>query len=311
MESTGIYVKELKNLNSTKEESLELVLKARTGDKIAEEKLAKNYLLLVVKIAREYLNMGVEYGDLIQEGNIGLLKSIHKFDETKGSPFSSCARFWIKAGITRNCLFNKKVVKLPENIQELMKSDRWNGIDYREYSIDKPNDEGDSMSDTIADTVNYDRFADNEESMILKAKVTNILKFLKPRDADIVKACYGIDRADSLDYEEAAELFNLTPTRISQIVRESVKQMRITHESLPESKTKEVEIISAIYGMDNYTVDVTDKVVDLYMKKENIKCSNRLGGDPCPGVTKSLSIQYIFEEEILTKRFTEGTIVKF
>lgn len=310
MDVLNVYLKELKNTNSNKEESLELIEKARQGCEAAREQIIKNYLLLVVKIAREYMNMGVPLGDLISEGNVGLMNALEKFDTSKGAPFSTCARFWIKQSIIRNCMHKKRIVRLPENISNLMMDGRWTGPDYRETSIDTPNDEGDSMAESIADTTNYDVFA-SEEEMLMKNKVETILSFLHKRDADVVKACYGIGMEKPMEIVEVAELFQLTTTRINQILRNSLKKMRVTHDSLPEAKTKSVEIVSAMYGANEDFVDVTDKVVDLYLNKENIKSANRLGGDPCPGIPKALVIQYIFEDELMTKSFSEGSIVKF
>jgi RNA polymerase primary sigma factor len=312
MDPIKTYLKELKNLNSTNDESLKLLaLYRENGDVNAKDRLAKNHLLLVVKKAREYMNKGVPLADLISEGNVGLLIAIEKFDTTTGATFSSYAQKWIKANIIRNCMHKKGVVRLPENVSELMRTDRWEGPNFRETSIDAKNDEGDSMAETIADK-DYieDMFSDNEEANLMKRKVEKILSFLKGRDADIVKACYGIGQAP-VDVEEAAELFELTTTRINQILRNSLKTMRISHESLPESKAKEVEIVSAKYGSDDAFIDVTDKVTDMYMKKDNIKSSNRLGGDPCPGIVKFLIVQYIYEDKLLSKTISEGSFLKF
>lgn len=310
MDATQIYLKELpSNEHSTKEESMELIALARAGDSKSREKVIKNYLRLVVKVSREYMNHGVPLGDLICEGNIGLLTALEKYDPERG-PFSTCAKIWIKQSIIRNCMHKQRIVRLPENVSELMRTNRWSGEGYSEISIDRPNDEGDTLSDDIPDNTDFDPFV-NEEAVIMKNKVEKILSFLKGRDADVVKACYGIGREDVLEVAEAAEMFGLTTTRINQILRNSLKKMRVTHYESPEVSIKEVEIISASYGADNSFIDVTDKVVDLYLAKENIKSCNRLGGDPCMGIQKSLTIKYIYGEAILSKSFSEGAIVKF
>lgn len=311
MDPIKLYLKELKNLNSTNDESIRLLELHRGGCLESRDRLVKNHLLLVVKKAREYMNKGVPLADLISEGNVGLLIAIEKFDLENGGTFASYAKKWIKASIIRNCMHKKGVVRLPENVSELMRTDRWDGPNFRETSIDAKNDEGDSMAESIADK-DYieDIFADNEENAAMKRKVERILSFLKGRDAAIVKAFYGIGQT-ALDVEETAELFNLTTTRINQILRNSLKAMRVSHDSLPESNVKEVEIISAKYGSDNDFVDVTDKVTDLYLKKDNIKSSNRLGGDPCPGIVKFLIVEYIYENEIRTKTVSEGSFLKF
>jgi RNA polymerase primary sigma factor len=308
-DATKIYLKELHNEHSTKEESMELIALARSGDSKAQEKIIKNYLLLVVKIANEYKFTGVPYGDLLGEGNLGLLVALEKYDPERGH-FSTCAKLYIRQGIIRNCMHKKRIVRLPENISELMRSDRWTGEGYSEISIDKPNEEGDTLSDVIPDKTDFNPFS-TEEAIIMKHKVEKLLSFLNKRDADVIKACFGIDRIEPLEVIEAAETFGLSTTRINQILRNSLKRMKISHEDLPDTIIKNVEIISATYGADETFVNVTDKVVDLYLKKENIKSCNKLGGDPCPGIQKNLIIQYIYEDEILSKRFGEGAIVKF
>jgi len=307
---TKIYVKELKNNHSTHDETLNLIKKIRQGDEKARDLLISNYLLAVVKIANQFSFTGIPLGDLISEGNIGLMTAIEKFEPGKGN-FYTYAEYWIKQAIRRNCYFKKGVVKLPENVIELMRSDRWKGLNYREFSIDLPNDEGDSMAESIADTSDYDPFTNKEESAALKNKVERILSFLHSRDAEIVKACYGIDREEPMEIPEVAELFNLSTTRICQILRSSIKKIRIDYNNLPEAKVKEVEIVSAKYGTEDNSVDVTDKVVDLYLANEIVKSGNKLGGDPCPGIIKALTVQYIYQETLLVKTFSEGSIVKF
>ncbi len=310
MDTLKTYMKELKNNNSTQAHTIELFEQVKNGCEKAKSELICNYLRLVVKIAKGYENKGVDLADIISEGNVGLLKAVEKYDPTKGA-FSSYATTWIKQSIIRNCMMNRRVVRLPENISNLMATDRWKGINYKEFSIDTPNDEGDTMADDIADHGAGNTPFYNEESVILKNKIERILSFLQDRDAEIVKACYGIDREKPLEVVEAAELFNLSTTRINQILRNSLKKMRVNNNHLPEIETKKVEIVSAKYGIDDKTVDVTDIVVDLYLANENIKSCNRLGGDPCPGVTKILTIQYILNDTLLTKTFSEGSIIKF
>jgi len=308
MEPINLYLKELKNEHSTKEESIELFIKAKGGDTKAKDRLLSNYLLLVVKIARTYANKGVSLCDLIAEGNIGLLNAFEKYDPEKG-PFSTCARIWIKQAIIRNCMHNNRIVRLPENISELMRTGRWEGALYGEVSIDTPNHEGDSMAEDLPSPSFEENIFQNEEEEKNKSTIKSLLKFLKHRDAEIVKAFYGIDREEPLEILEIAELFNLTTTRINQILRNSLKEMRISQEKTSECET--VTIISAEYGQDETYVNVTDKVVDLYIDREIIKSSNKLGGDPCPGIKKQLIVKFILGSEILTKSFPEGSTVKF
>jgi RNA polymerase primary sigma factor len=318
MDTINLYLKELSNDGSTKEESLELLIKAREGDEQAREKLTKNYLLLVVKIAREFMNMGVPLGDLICEGNIGLLTAVDKFKFEKGSAFSTCAKQWIRAAIIRNCMHKRRIVRLPENISELMRSDRWNGIQYREVSIDSPNEEGDSMAADIPDTSNFKFFMDEEE-MLTNKRVENVLSFLKDRDAQVIRAYYGIGKDNEpMEVEKVAEQFNLSTTRIQQIVKASIVTMREASDVKEVIRPKknlepveEVEVITALYGFDEKVFDVTEKLNAMILRKEKIRANNKLAGDPCYGKPKCLTITYIMGDHLLTQSFPEGSIVKF
>jgi RNA polymerase primary sigma factor len=311
-EVLNIYMKELSNAGSNKEESLELLRKAKNGDMQSRDILTKNYLLLVVKIARKYRDMGVLLEDIVAEGNIGLMTAIEKYDFEKGAPFSTCAKFWIKQAIVRNCMHKKRLVRLPEHVSELMRTNRWHGESYREVSIDTPNDEGDTMADMIVDHDQASPFQD-ENTLIAKRKLDTALGLLKSRDAEIVKACYGIGLEEPMEIVTAAKLFNLSTTRINQILRNSIKRMGSSEDEqvLVEDEGLPVEIISAMYGTENSKLDVTDKVVDLHLKGSPIKANNRLGGDPSPGNPKKLFISYIFGDVIFEKEFTEGSIAKF
>lgn len=304
------YLKELKNDHSTNDQTIDLIIRTREGDCAAKERLIKNYLLFVVKIANNYKNMGVPLADVISEGNIGLMNAIEKFDLNRGSSFSTCAHFWIKQSIIRNCMHKRRLIKLPENISELIRAGRWSGNAYQEVSIDSPNDEGDSMSESIADVESSNIFT-KEEDMLLKLKAENILSFLSFRDAAVMKAYYGIDRNDPLEPLEISKEFNLTSTRINQILRDSLHKLRVNCSNTPEYNVKKVEIVSAIYGANGRTIDVTDKVTDMHLNSHLIKVSNKLGGDPYFGIKKTLVIQFIHNEELHEKTFMEGKIVNF
>jgi RNA polymerase sigma factor (sigma-70 family) len=315
MDAINIYLKELrqarsaKKVDSTNEETNTLILKIKAGDEKAKDELVKNYLLFVLKEAKAFANKGVCLSDLIAEGNVGLLKSVDKYDPSCGV-FSSYAKLWIRQSIIRNCMMNRRVVRLPENVSNLMSTNRWDGPSFSEYSIDLPNDEGDTYAESLVDGGVHIPFMD-EDTIITKNKTERVLSFLQNRDADIVKAHFGIGREEPLEVAEIAELFGLSTTRINQILRSSLKAMRVMHNSLPEVKVEKVEIVSAVYGDREDTVDVTDKVNDLYMADENVKVSNRLGGDPCPGIKKTMKVQYIQNDELMTKVFSEGSVLKF
>lgn len=306
MDSVALYIKELRNDNSNKEESLELIRQIRSGDESAREKLIKNYLLLVVKIARIYKNTGVPLADLISEGNFGLMTAIDKFDISKGAPFSTYAKVWIKQSIIRNCMHKKRLVRLPENISNLMLSGRWEGEPHREVSIDAPNTEGDTMADDIPEIDTPNIFS-REEDMLVKAQVEKLLSHTKKRDADIVKACYGIGHEKPMDVAEVAELYNLTTTRINQILRNTLKKARSKQTA---NTFKVFKISSAKYGADGNYVDLTIKISQMHLQKEEIRVGNKLGGDPCKGMKKSLIVEFLCGDKVITKSFPEGTFAK-
>lgn len=304
-EIVNLYLKELSNENSTKEESIELIKLARSGDEIARERLVKNYLLFVVKIAKEYLNMGVPIADLISQGNVGLLTAVEKYHLDSGAPFSACARLWIKQSIIRNCLHNRRLVRLPENVSELMRTDRWKGDSYHEVSIDYKGEEGETMADFMEGDDN--RAFSTEEQMLIESKIKRLLSYIgKERDVEIVKACYGIGREKPLEIAEAAELFDLTTTRINQILRSSIQVMRKSERETPKEKSL---ILSARYGAEGNWIDVTGKVSEMFELGNEVKSSNKLGGDPCKGKPKMLVVEFVSEGETFTKKFPEGTII--
>ena len=311
MDTIAIYFKELKNVNSSKEESIELVKLTRLGDEKAKETLVKNYLLLVVKIAREYMDCGIPLSDLISEGNVGLLNAVEKFDISRGATFASCAQYWIKQSIIRNCMMNRRLIRLPENVSELIRSDRYDGPQIKEISIDVPNEEGNSLAENIADSDSGEDIYTKEEKKLLKEKTDKILSFLSERDANVIKAIYGIDRKDSLEISQASVEFNLTPARINQILNNSLKLMRMSYETLPGVKRTNIEIISAIYGVGDYTYNVTEKVKTILNKNEHVKANNSLGGDPCFGTAKKLTIRYKNNGVEMVKIFNEKAIVVF
>lgn len=303
------YLKELENKNSTQEKTIELIILARTGNLKARDELLENYLLHVYKVAREYSNMGVPIGDLVQEGNLGLITAVDKYDLENGAPFGSYSKYWIRQGIIRNCMHKRRIVRLPENISELIRTDRWKGSkDYKEFSIDMPYDDGGSFSDKLPSEDSH-TFLEKEEATIMGKKVENILSFLKNRDAEVVKAHFGIDREEALSVEEIAELFGLTTTRINQILRNSLKMMRESQEKSPRRDL--VQIISATYGTDEISIDVTKQITEMLENKECIKSCNKIAGDPCKGIAKFLFIQYRIDGQSFSKKFGEGSYVNF
>lgn len=310
MEATQIYLKELENKNVTQAQILALIIKARNnGDENAREEVLKNYLLHVVKIAREYMNMGIPLGDLISEGNIGLIKAFEKYDVENGATFGSYSKFWIRQSIIRNCMHKRRIVRLPENISELIRTDRWKGSsDYKEFSMDVPSEDGSSYHDKFASD-DISAIFQKEETLLIKNKVKNLLSCLDTREAQIVKDFFGIDIEAPLELNEIALKFSLTTTRISQIVRNSLNAVRDNQQN--SSFRPAITVLSASYGSEETSIDITEYVIDMVANNKNIKSCNKIAGDPCRGTAKFLFVQYEQDGKILTKKTSEGSYVKF
>jgi RNA polymerase sigma factor (sigma-70 family) len=221
-----LYFNEIKHDRGfDKAETARLAKAAQFGCEKSTHLVVKNHLLLVVKIAREYIGKGVDLKELIAEGNIGLLKAISKWDPEKGASFTTCATWWIKQSIVRNCMHNNRIVRLPEHISELMRSER---IEYRysEIQIDKPNEDGNTLAEIIPDEVNKFDILIVEEEDLLKKKVNKFLDSLKPREKEIMEMHYGLNGKEQRDIKEISEQMSLTTTRINQLLKASMKKMQ-------------------------------------------------------------------------------------
>jgi RNA polymerase sigma factor (sigma-70 family) len=201
----------------------ELAVLAQQGDEESKKILVKNHLLLVAKIARQYINLGVEFSDLLAEGNMGLLTAVQKWNPTKGASFTTCASWWIKQSIIRNCMHGNRLVRLPEHISELMRTGRID-FTYGEIDIDKPNEDGSTLAESLPDK-EVDIFA-SEKDMLTKRLVSRIMATLKPKEARVIELHYGLNGEEKRDVKEIAELLSLTTTRINQILRTSLEKMK-------------------------------------------------------------------------------------
>jgi len=224
MDIVKAYFKDIKdNKGLDKETTRELAIQAQNGDMKATKKLVENHLLLVAKEARKYINKGVEFADLLSEGNMGLLKAIEKWDSKKGASFTTCATWWIKQSIIRNCMHSNRIVRLPEHVSELMRTGRID-FTYGEVNIDQPNSEGNTLADSIPDQ-EEDLFQD-EQVLAMKALVKKFLNNLKPKEQEVINLHYGLNGHPNMDVKEIAEQLSLTTTRINQLLRSSIKKMQ-------------------------------------------------------------------------------------
>ncbi len=245
----------------TADEEVALAIKIRNGDSDAQNKLVKANLRFVVSVAKMYQNQGLSLGDLINEGNFGLIKAAKRFDETRGFKFISYAVWWIRQGITTAIADQTRVVRLPVNRignltklnkaykvfeqenerapsqEELAKILDVSADDVaftletsgRQLSMDAPfinSDENNTSLKDVIPNLNQDSPDKHLMKESLEKEVANILSKLETREAEVIKLLYGIGSNHKATLEEIGERFNLTRERIRQIKEKALKKLR-------------------------------------------------------------------------------------
>ncbi len=253
------YLQEIghEELLSTDEE-VELAQRIRKGDKRALERLTKANLRFVVSVAKQYQNQGLSLPDLINEGNVGLIKAAEKFDETRGFKFISYAVWWIRQSILQAIAEQSRLVRLPLNqvgsvnkiARELNKFEQEHE---RKPSVDEIAERVDLPEDKIADAMKANSrhvsmdapIADGEDSSMidflagdssntdkelaiesLKAEVSRILKVLTDKEQKVLRAFFGIDGSPEMTLDEIGEKYNLTRERVRQIKEKALRRLR-------------------------------------------------------------------------------------
>jgi len=242
----------------TVEEEVELAQRIKKGDQEALEKLTKANLRFVVSVAKQYQNQGLTLPDLINEGNLGLIKAAEKFDETRGFKFISYAVWWIRQSILQALAEQSRIVRLPLNqVGSLNKINKAFArfeqenertpspeelarmldlpkekvadtlrVSGRHVSVDAPFAEGEdnSLLDVLvnSDSPNADRSLINES---LSTEVERALSTLTERERDIVKYFFGIGNSE-MTLEEIGEQFGLTRERVRQIKEKAIRRLR-------------------------------------------------------------------------------------
>ncbi|MBQ7516805.1 MAG: sigma-70 family RNA polymerase sigma factor [Bacteroidales bacterium] len=244
----------------TVEEEVELAQKIRQGDKRALEKLTRANLRFVVSVAKQYQNQGLSLPDLINEGNLGLIKAAQKFDETRGFKFISYAVWWIRQSILQALAEQSRIVRLPLNqVGSLNKINKAQGKFEQEHGRLPTSEELAELLDLpkekIADTIrvsgrhvsldapfvegednNLLDVLENEESPAaskglvsesLNKEIERALSTLTPRERDIVKYFFGIG-CQEMTLEEIGEKFNLTRERVRQIKEKAIRRLKVS-----------------------------------------------------------------------------------
>ena len=245
----------------SKEEEVELAKRILEGDEYAKEQLTNCNLKLVISIAKHYINRGMQFLDLIQEGNIGLIKAVEKFDYTKGYKFSTYATWWIRQAITRALDDQARTIRIPvhmvETINKITRAQRRltqklnrdptpeeisNELDnilsadrIREIqliamdplSLEKPvgEEEDSHVGDFIEDKDNESPLKYANTSL-LKDKLNEVLGELTDREEKVIRLRYGIDDGRNHTLEEVGKEFNVTRERIRQIEAKALKKLR-------------------------------------------------------------------------------------
>ena len=245
----------------SKEEEVELAKRILEGDEYAKEQLTNCNLKLVISIAKHYINRGMQFLDLIQEGNIGLIKAVEKFDYTKGYKFSTYATWWIRQAITRALPDQARTIRIPvhmvETINKITRAQRRltqklnrdptpeeisNELDnilsadrIREIqliamdplSLEKPvgEEEDSHVGDFIEDKDNESPLKYANTSL-LKDKLNEVLGELTDREEKVIRLRYGIDDGRNHTLEEVGKEFNVTRERIRQIEAKALKKLR-------------------------------------------------------------------------------------
>jgi len=241
------------------QEEIELAKRIKKGDQEALEKLTKANLRFVVSVAKQYQNQGLSLGDLINEGNLGLIKAATRFDETRGFKFISYAVWWIRQSILQALAEQSRVVRLPLNrVGALNKIGKALSELEQEYEREPSEEEiAEQLEMTpyeVSDAlqmagkhVSLDApFSQDEESRLLdvlenedlpspdrplldeslKIELERALSTLTKREAEVVKLYFGLGREHPLTLEEIGELFNLTRERVRQIKEKAIARLR-------------------------------------------------------------------------------------
>jgi len=254
------YLQEIGRMSLvTAEEEVELARKIKDGDQAALERLVGANLRFVVSVSKQYQNQGLSLPDLINEGNVGLIKAAQRFDETRGFKFISYAVWWIRQSILQALAEQARIVRLPLNkigninkinrmfseleqkhereptadeIAEALglgESDVKDGMfnSSRHVSMDAPLIDGEEGS--MIDVMKSETSPNPDDVLIhesLKKEIERTLATLTPREADVVRLFFGLDGKPAMTLEEIGEKFDLTRERVRQIKEKALRRLK-------------------------------------------------------------------------------------
>ena len=255
-----VYLKEIGRVPLlSAEEEVELAIKMSQGDVAAKKRLSEANLRLVVSIAKRYVGRGMQFLDLIQEGNLGLIKAVEKFDQTKGFKFSTYATWWIRQAITRAIADQARTIRIPvhmvETINKVKKVSSQllheNGHEPSAEEIaerlDMPVDKVREIMRVAQEPVSLETpigeeedshlgdFIPDEEAPVpaeaasqtlLKEQLADVLKTLTPREEKVLRLRFGLEDGRPRTLEEVGKEFNVTRERIRQIEAKALRKLR-------------------------------------------------------------------------------------
>ncbi len=254
------YLSEISRLEMISvDQEIELAQRIRAGDQIAMQKLAKANLRFVVSVAKQYQNNGVSLGDLINEGNVGLIRAASRFDETRGFKFISYAVWWIRQAIMQSLAERSRVVRLPinriSNLNKIAKASAMleqkferepsaeelsHVLEMSETEIEDNKRLGGrsvSMNAPLADGEDHslmDVLADKSQQTpdqglvlnSLKQEISRSLTSLSIRESEVLASYFGLNESMPLSLEEIADKFSLTRERVRQIKEKAIDKLR-------------------------------------------------------------------------------------
>lgn len=259
-QSLDKYLQEIGKVDLlTPDQEIDLAIRIKKGDQVALESLTKANLRFVVSVAKQYQNQGLSLGDLINEGNLGLIKAAKRFDETRGFKFISYAVWWIRQSILQALAEQSRIVRLPLNrvgalnkigkaysnleqeferepsatelanelemdVSEVADTLKISG---RHVSMDAPFAQGED--NRLLDVIQNDQQPTPDFSLMsesLRAEIDRALSTLTEREAEVIKLYFGLNKEHSLTLEEIGERFNLTRERVRQIKEKAIRRLR-------------------------------------------------------------------------------------
>ena len=280
--SLDIYMQQISDIPLlTVQDEIDLAARIAKGDTEAREIMITSNLRLVVKIAQEYSNLGLSVLDLINEGNMGLMKAVERFDPSKGGKLSTYASWWIKQAIKRALANQSKTIRLPvhmvdrvtlirrtaaklseplgreptnEEIAETLnlpatRVSHLRNVSTKPASLDSPinEEDGSTLGEVVPDEKSVDPY-ESLKSKSLIGDVNLVLSMLEPREADIIRLRFGLDGRDPLTLEQVGEQIGITRERVRQLQDQALRDLRKKMAKYEKQRTveeiKQEEIIA-------------------------------------------------------------------